>query len=554
MTVQSTQNLMTGVITGQVVTDAELDGLTYTVRQAPHYGTLMVGAEGRYVYTPDGTAPANVRDTFVIEVDSAVGKTLQPFLATVTVDSDAPPPQTDLQSGPFDVLVNESIGADGYVLYTGGPDVGALAALASDPDFDPAEFIPPPAFLEIRNKIGQPVWVYALPPGQLAVNFRIQQFQGKPVLTWTQCTSLRSCTHYIADTAYNVIGQVSLQGKLSEDGHEFRLTPEGYALMIGSRHVQADLTGVGGPVDGEVLDTLAVVVDLLTNEILAQWDPIDMVPITDSYEHYNPRVAPPLLDGTYDAYHLNSVAQGPHGDLLISMRNTAAIYSVNPSTGEINWQLGGKNPTLAAGPGVDFAFQHAAEYIGPNRIRIFNNDNATSGTDNPSSVLTVEIDADANAATLVSTITHPDGIAAWAAGNAQTLPNGNVFGSWGTTHHLSEFTPDGQLVYDVTLPGLTYRAFIEPWRAEPQHDPQVTVSATGVPSLHAMWNGATEVHQWRLLSGTTADNLAELDTFGWAGWHTTVPLPAASQLAGYLQLEALDVHGAVIGRSAVIPL
>ncbi|MGW5226894.1 hypothetical protein ACWEP5_18315 [Nocardia niigatensis] len=57
---------------------------------------------------------------------------------------------------------------------------------------------------------------------------------------------------------------------------------------------------------------------------------------------------------------------------------------------------------------------------------------------------------------------HPDGLVTPAMGNAQTLPNGDTFVSWGITLRISEFTPSGDLVYDAVLPFGTYRACLAP--------------------------------------------------------------------------------------------
>ena len=33
---------------------------------------------------------------------------------------------------------------------------------------------------------------------------------------------------------------------------------------------------------------------------------------------------------------------GPDGDILISARNTCALYDIDRTTGAVNWRLGGK--------------------------------------------------------------------------------------------------------------------------------------------------------------------------------------------------------------------
>ncbi|NED60298.1 hypothetical protein G3I15_05085, partial [Streptomyces sp. SID10244] len=70
----------------------------------------------------------------------------------------------------------------------------------------------------------------------------------------------------------------------------------------------------------------------------------------------------------YDPFHINSIALDPDGDLVISMRDTSTVYDVDIRTGAIKWRLGGKHSTFTLGRGVQFAFQHDAEFASPNTI------------------------------------------------------------------------------------------------------------------------------------------------------------------------------------------
>ncbi len=76
----------------------------------------------------------------------------------------------------------------------------------------------------------------------------------------------------------------------------------------------------------------------------------------------------------WDWFHINAVHLDTDGNLLIDARNTWTTYKVNIHTGQIIWELGGKQSsfTLKAGPGqvLDptaaeiFAWQHDPEAIG----------------------------------------------------------------------------------------------------------------------------------------------------------------------------------------------
>src|SRR4051812_11682724 len=88
----------------------------------------------------------------------------------------------------------------------------------------------------IADKHGRPVWFNPLPPGQVASDFRVERYRGRPVLTWWQGRSIGGAGHgegegVIADTSYHVIAHVHAGDGYKADQHTFRLTPQGTALM-----------------------------------------------------------------------------------------------------------------------------------------------------------------------------------------------------------------------------------------------------------------------------------------------------------------------------------
>ena len=209
-------------------------------------------------------------------------------------------------------------------------------------------------------------------------------------------------------------------------------------------------------------DSVASVVDVASKRVLLRWSAAEHVPLTDT-------TAPGRLPGSeaYDPYHINSIALDPRGNLVISMRDTSTVYDVDIHTGAINWQLGGKRSSFDLGPGVQFAFQHDAEFADPNTLRLFNNNSSGFDTDGPSSVQWIHLDLDNRRATLARNQTHPDNLVAFAMGDAQPLPNGNTLVGWGMAPHISEFTPTGELAYDARLPLGAYRAFPADWAPTP---------------------------------------------------------------------------------------
>ncbi len=370
----------------------------------------------------------------------------------------APLPSMPVGALSYTVDVNQPGASPGYIYYTSGVSAAALVpglgqALSIIPQAAPANVV--------MDKAGHEVWRYTPPKGQDVSNFRTQTYQGKRVLTWWQGSTVGghgTGTDYIADEHGHVIETLGAGDGSGSDVHEFRLTPDGRALITSYREVGADLSAIGGPKNGRMYDTVASVVDVASKKVLFQWSAAQHVPLTDT-------TAGTSSPGSavYDPYHMNSIALDPQGNLVISMRDTSAVYDVDIHTGKIRWQLGGKHSTLAMGPGVQFAFQHDAEFDGPDTIRLFNDNSSGQQTLGVSSVQWIHIDTAAHRATLVRNQTHPSNLVAMAMGNAQGLPGGNTLVGWGMAPHISEFTPSGALVYDAALPMGTYRAYLEDW-------------------------------------------------------------------------------------------
>lgn len=446
-------------------------------------------------------------------------------------------PPVSAQSLGYAVNVNKPAGAPGYVFFVSG-------TTAANPGADPG-----PSILVIADKAGKVVWQRELPVGQTGGNLRMQSYQGRPVLTWWQ--GMKEGSHgvgvsHIADVHYNLIATLTPGAELSSDIHEFRLTPDGHALISSYQEVTTDLTAIGGPKDGRIYNCVATVVDVASKKRLFAWDALSHVPIAETAAKYT-------AGQVLDPYHMNAIALDPSGNLVISMRAVSTVFNVDPRTGAVNWQLGGKHSTFELGDGVEFSYQHDAEMPDANTLTLFDNHfegtrEQPGGGSVPSSLKWIHLDFAARRASLIRAQPHPDKLSAGAMGNLQQLPNGNTFSGWGIADHIAEFAADGALLYDATLRGATYRAFLDEWSAEPVMPPQLAVDGD---TARAIWNGATAVRQWRLLQGPLSTDMTPLATVDWAGYDT--PIPLGGRADGYFQLQALDAGGTVIEQTPPLP-
>ncbi len=395
---------------------------------------------------------------------------------------------------------------------------------------------------------GQPVWFLPV-KGKAALDLRVQQYRGEPVLTWWEGaitkTGHGSGEGVIADATYQEITRVRAGNGLSADVHELTVTPEGTALItIYSPH-QLDLAEVGGPRKGTLLDSLLQEVDIASGEVLYQWRASDHVALSES--HAKPQAGVP-----FDFFHINSITLDDDGNLLVSARNTWAVYKVDRRSGAVHWRLGGKMTDYAMGPGTVFAWQHDAHRQADGTITLFD-DEASPREASQSRGLALRLDDAAKTAQVAHEYRHPNPLLAGSQGNMDVLPNSDAFIGWGAEPYFSEFSLDGRLLYDAHFAGKaqSYRAYRSPWAGHPTERPSVAVgrSSGRAVTAYASWNGATEVVAWRLLTGSSAGTLQPGSSTPRSGFETSIPMVGAS---GYVAVAALDSSGATLGTSSVL--
>ena len=443
----------------------------------------------------------------------------------------------DLRPPAVTVNMDSSDTAPGYVFVS--------------PKKGPGEEAPSEDAPLIVDNSGEPVWFHPLPSAdEDAFNFEVQTYKGETVLTWWEGlhTGYGQGEYVIYDHAYREIKRFKAGNGYEGDHHEFLITPEDTALITIYSKQQMDLSSVGGPADGVVLDGIVQEIDIETGEVIFEWHSLDHITVDESL--YNP---PPDLESSFDYFHINSIDPLADGYLLISARRTSAVYKVDRKTGEVVWRLGGEKTDFDMGPGTRTDWQHDARYHPDGTITIF--DNGGVSKDVQSRCIVVEIDEDAMSATLVGEYTHPDKILAETQGNMQVLPNGNVFVGWGSEPSFSEFSRDGKLLFDASFPTEveSYRAFRFPWKGQPQIPPALVAETgpEGDVTLYVSWNGATEVATWQVLAGSGPEELEHVGSAPRKGFETTITLQTNDP---YVAVRAEDHTGKVLGTSRTIQL
>ncbi|NED99726.1 arylsulfotransferase family protein [Phytoactinopolyspora halotolerans] len=409
---------------------------------------------------------------------------------------------------------------------------------------------------------GEGEMVWSSPREDMNVaDFRVQEYDGEPVLTWWEGESHEGHgdgEFVIMDSSYEEIARIGGGDGRPGDLHEFELTDDGTALVLAYETEPADLRPFGGEADGEMLNNYVQEIDIETGEVLLEWDASEHVEMSDTYDDLGgddeDADEGEDEDEPFDWFHVNSVVEDDDGGLLISARNTHAVYYIDRETGEIRWVLGGRSSDFTMTDETTFAWQHDARWTEDGLLSLFDNQAAPSPRDE-SRAIVLDLDEERGTVQLVEERTNPERIRAFSQGNAQRLDDGGVLVGWGSGSAMTEFDADGAAVMQAILaPAETYRAYRMPWTGDPASPPDVAAQASGDGQVvvYMSWNGSTEVTQWRVLGGDAEDRLRPVTTVGKDGFETAVAVDDADYV-DYVAVEALDSSGAVLGTSDVVP-
>ncbi|HEY5046349.1 MAG TPA: arylsulfotransferase family protein [Solirubrobacteraceae bacterium] len=414
----------------------------------------------------------------------------------------------------------------------------------------------------ISDQAGNLVWFHPLPAGDDATNFEVQQYEGKPVLTWWQGRILEvgfgQGEDLLYNSSYQHVATIFAGNGYHADLHEVRITPQGTAWIDMFALIHMNLSSAHGEANGVLADSVVQEIDIKTGLVIWEWHALGHVALSESN---NPA---PKVSYPWDYVHINSISPGPvgsaggvgadqPGNVLLSSRSTWTLYDVDLHTGAIRWRLGGSHSSFKLGSGTRFYWQHDAEWQPGGLISMFDN-----GSDPPkekqSRGLLLAPNTANHSVSLVRQFTNPTKtLLAESQGNLLNMASAeNTSGNWlmgyGGLPNFTEYDASGHVLLDGTLGKnvQSFRTYLSPWSGQPTSAPAVAVAGSAVV---ASWNGATNVASWRVLAGSSPTTLAAVASGAKSGFQTTVSLPAS---AAYVAVQALDPSGAVLGTSRTI--
>lgn len=409
------------------------------------------------------------------------------------------------------------------------------------------------------DNAGSPVWFRKVPdPATVAIDFKVQRYQGRPVLTWWEGTiggtggqGVGQGEFVLAGPEYREITRVRAAGTEQADQHDLVITAHDSALFWVYDPVPRDLSGLGGPTDGVLHDGVIQEIDIATGRVLWQWRASDHVDLSESYA--------PLPQGDsarlpYDYFHANSVGVDADGDIIVSARHTWACYKISRSTGQVLWRLGGKKSDFAVDTRSAFSWQHDFRRRRDGTYSVFDNGAGVTKQRDHSRGLVLRLDEAARTATFVAEYLHPDRLSAPTQGSFRELADGGSFIGWGQMPHFTEYAPDGTLRFAGHLPfdNQSYRAYRFDWDGVPNDQPTLGLRVeNGTVVVSASWNGNTRVARWRTRAGGQPTQLAAVTEAARTGFETTLTIPGIPE---YVVAEALDASGNVLGASSAVPV
>lgn len=506
----------------------------------PNSGIVKEHSDGNgFSWIPD----ARFFDTETVTVQADVPLTDAPDgTLTFRIGEQAPRPKTDAST------IESVTTADPSVIHAfkSRPDLAPVnvdLALLDESRVAPGLVAVTPhvpngqAGATIYDNAGHPVWHHiAADINHPIYCLKMQSYQGEPVLTWSEGAKRvgYGFTHFvIADQSYEPIAYVqSGHGLDGLDVHDMVLGEHGTAWAFAYHAVWTDDAGTRR----NVMECVIQEIDVSTGDVWWEWHSLDHVPLDESN---SPRPENP--ENSWDYIHVNSIEIDHDDNLLISSRANHCIYRLSTTDHRVMWRLGGKASDFALEPDAVFRWQHDARRLADGKVSLF--DNVDSDNQANSRGMVFELDEETKKATLVREYFRDGGMHSPYQANMQTLENGNVFIGWGSGPRCSEFTHEGEMIFDMRYQaGVSYRGYRIEWQGFPNRpiDYLLEDGPDGTLTCFVSWNGTTEVAEWRIVTDSGAE-LARTLRSGFETELTGIPISA------YMEVQALNAGGQILG-------
>ncbi|KAF7314046.1 hypothetical protein HMN09_00563300 [Mycena chlorophos] len=430
----------------------------------------------------------------------------------------------------------------------------------------------------IYDASGELVW--ADPRLGPCTDLNLQMVDGRRVLTFWAGNPLAQGSGggqaVILDDRYEWVRNVSAVGPGGTDAHEFRIVEGKSALLTSYNPVPANLSSIGGPQDGWYVNCIIQEVDIANGRVLFNWTSIDHIPFTEAYNTIGQGGAG-TRDDPWDGAHVNSIDKDADGNYLVSARHTWTVYKVDGRDGHVIWRLGGKNSSFSivgTDHGPIFSWQHDARWRGPKTISVFDDGAALIRGKTASTALVnntiatgkfVEFDEERMMMHVVKRFApFPNPGPSLAEGSTERYGPHVVVGygwtPWLTVHdwrtqemlYAAVIGPNNASLWKGGITNYrVYQTTLDEFVGRPNTKPAVALekSSRGEIVVYVSWNGATQVVEYAVLTGSDAKRVHKtVRVQRRTGFETML---ACHGCGKYIQVAALGKDGKVLGKSGV---
>lgn len=145
--------------------------------------------------------------------------------------------------------------------------------------------------------------------------------------------------HIVMDENLTVIDTFKMKNGYTADFHEFKMLPNGHAMMMSYYTIPYDMSTIvdGGNPEASLVINIIQEQDREKN-VVFEWRNIDYIPITESDLD--------LTDARINYSTLNAFDLDDDGNILASFRNHSEIMKISRTTGEIIWRMGSPRGNL----------------------------------------------------------------------------------------------------------------------------------------------------------------------------------------------------------------
>lgn len=306
----------------------------------------------------------------------------------------------------------------------------------------------PVGFVVVFDDHGVPVWWWQSPlvngnPATPAISLADGKSLSGGRLAWARSSSAGG-GYQLRDPDGTVLDLLEFQGGPTGE-HELEETPDGTYMLMSykPRATTEDLTSIGGSADAPVSDSAIQEQDAEGN-VLWEWNSADHIDLSEIRPNWWSQAR------RGDLVHMNSI-EAAGDSVIVSLRFTDAVYSIDRDTGEIEWKLGGTTtPESLTVLGDEYdqdplRGQHDARVLGDGTVTVHDNSSAST---RPPRAVRFEIDAATSTALLLESVEDPEIVSSSVCcGGVRRTASGAWMMSWGFNSQVTEFEPDGDRAF-----------------------------------------------------------------------------------------------------------